>query len=687
MLHIRLFDHLSLWFAERRLPPSGRREVDRLLAYLVLKPGDPIGRAQVAEALWPGLDPSRALGSLRPALSRLQSYLCDHATLAPGQAPWLLVDRSSVGWNTAAPFRVDALEFEARCATLLDAPGRGGEADGQGDPIPAIEATLRQYGGPLLRDFGDDWVIASRLRLESAWLALQAHLAVLLAQSGQHERAVEAATQAMAAADDPLWELGHRTLMQVYALAGNRIKALDQFERCREALHGDLGSAPSPDTSRLAEAIRLGELTHDRSSSGGAVAGGASLGGRLRPAGARPGLDVPVANSPLIGPWRVNEVVSRLEGARLLTLTGPIGAGKSRVAAAAAARLAADLAGGVRWLDLAALGRSVSLAAGLAEALDLPAAGAGAIAARLGRSPSLLVLDNVEGRVAECAALVAELLAADPAPRILVTAHEPLALHDERVWQVPLLGFPDRAPAASDALAAEATALFGHRAARYGRPVGQDALARAAVETICRRLDGLPWAIELAAACTRGQSLADIAARVEANPLALLDEAGPGLVGPRHCSFTAALESSFARLDPAAQALLARVAAFRGPFSVRQAEVLAAGDWGGGIDLPAATVLDGLDRLVAGAWIAVDINAAAAARHRLLGVIRHFGLRKLGGGELAAAFRHQDEALGIDNALDGRGHDVQRDHDRPHPDHHPRPNQGAGGARAGQWGW
>jgi predicted ATPase/DNA-binding SARP family transcriptional activator len=623
MLRIRLFGHLALAADDMPLPPSGRREVDRLLAYLLLTRDDPGYRDRVAIVLWPNAGREAALDKLRPTLSHLQAYLRAHAGLPEGGA-WLLSDRSSVAWNPAAPCWLDVDAFEDGAAVL----------DGAGDPpvetaIEALRAALAVYTGPLLREFGDPWAVEASDRCEALATRLQTELARLLEQAGQRQAAVEVARQLVAR--DTLSEDSHALLIGLLARSGDRSGALAQLDACRASLDQAFGVAPSAETRALvADLGALPRLSTD--SFAGEEAGARRRSTEIAtPLMRLPATAAPNHATPLVDFRRVDRIRQLLAAARLLTLTGPPGCGKSRLAAAAVAEHAAATAGELWWVDVAAPGADTALRAILARAGG-PAPTTGDAAAPV-VVPALVVLDNADAAAA-CAELAAVLLSNDPRARILATGREPLFVDGEVVWSVPLLDTAPEADARKLARPSEAATLFLDRAARWGR-VGQPAGADlAAIEAICRRLDGLPLAIEVAAAWT-----------AEREPSAILRSLDDGAWLARTCPDAAsrfttladALEGSTVRLDDSARALFRRLAVLDPPFSLEQAEAVGAGDLGGG-DVPVDRVLDLLAQLVDASLVVADVNSMAPCRHRLLQVVRQFAWIELtGAGELAAA--------------------------------------------------
>lgn len=321
----------------------------------------------------------------------------------------------------------------------------------------------------------------------------------------------------------------------------------------------------------------------------------------------------------------LRQLESSLRTDRLVTLTGAGGAGKTRTAIEAAHRVAAHFAGGAWMIDLSSLDAGSRIAESAIRALGVKDAGGatdplGSLVSELANRRVLLLIDNCEHLVEEVAAFARSLLEVCSGLTFLATSREPLGVEGEQVIALPPLELP--APTASDALATEAVRLFVSKA-RARQPRYE--IAATEVETaaeICRRLDGLPLAIELAAAQTRALSLPEILLRVESSPLTLVGgRGGPG----RHQSLARVIEWSYLLLPPAEQRLLARLSVFRDGWSLRGAELVA-----GGEGLDRWEVCDCLSRLVERSLVEVRIpEGAGPARYRFLELVRSFARERL----------------------------------------------------------
>lgn len=323
---------------------------------------------------------------------------------------------------------------------------------------------------------------------------------------------------------------------------------------------------------------------------------------------------------PLVGP------------VRLLTLTGAGGSGKTRLAREVAATVASNFAR-IGWIDLAPLADADVVAEYVGKALHVPeradASALRTLVATIGNEGVLLVLDNCEHLVDACAKLVESLLRACPRLTVLATSREALGVACETAWLVPPLG------------AAEAMQLFADRARATLPAFALTENNKSAVLEICRRLDGIPLAIELAAARVRVLSPEQIASRLD-DAFRLLS-AGSRTALPRHRTLRATMEWSFALLGAREQVLLRRLAVFTGSFTLDAAEAVCAGE-----SLEVEDILDGVAALVDKSLVVMEAGDGVA-RYRLLETVRQYGVERLTEADEVAALekRHAEQFLSI----------------------------------------
>jgi predicted ATPase len=338
--------------------------------------------------------------------------------------------------------------------------------------------------------------------------------------------------------------------------------------------------------------------------------------------------------------------------ARLVTLTGPPGAGKTRLAQEVARRALGEFEGGIWFVGLASLVDPELVLSTIAEALGVLSGSAGspteALTARLRDRATLLVLDNFEHLTA-AATDIAELLEAAPALRILVTSRTSLHLSAEREYALPPLDLPQPEMTASDALRTDAVELFSRRAT-VAQPSFHVSEANAQdVVELCRRLDGLPLALELAAARVKLLPLPAILARVD-HPLTLLT-GGPRDLPARHQSLRAAVAWSYDLLDAAAQELFRRLSVFRGGWTIEGAAAAFA-------DRPGdpESLLESLGVLLDSSLVARDPSEDADPRFTMLETLREFAADRLddaGETDLVRA-RHANHHVALLEQLEPR---------------------------------
>jgi len=599
--------------------PWRRRKAGALLKLLALAPGRTLARDEVLAALWPELAPETAAENLRQALHAARAALT-----AAGAAEGTLARQG----EQLALAPDDALGIDAADFARMALAARGD------DPAP-YEAALALYPGDLLpADRYEDWAAGPRETLRATSLRLLDRAAAVHAVRGDTARALVALERLVAA--EPTDEEAHVALMRAHALAGRRGRALHTFARLRAALRRDLDVAPLPETLTLHRAIA------DRS---------------FPPAGAARRDNLPAPLTSFIG--RATEraaLVALLTDAaapRALTLTGAGGGGKTRLALAVARDLVATdtYPDGVWIVDLAPLADPLLVPEAVAAALGIGATAGGTIvetlATALAPKRLLLLLDNCEHLADACAALVAPLLAAAPGVRILATSRAALHLPGEMLHRVPPLAVPP--PGAHDPAsvgASDAVQLFVDRA-RWRRPdFAVDRDNAAALATICGGLDGLPLALELAAARIELLPPVALAARLD-DALALL-QGGDRAAPSRQRTLRATLDWSYDLLGGEERALLRRLAAFSGGFTLDAAEAVCADD-----ALPVGAILGALAGLLDQS-LALAPDGDGASRFALAETVRQYAAARLAeAGEDAATYaRHAAHFLALAEGAD-----------------------------------
>jgi predicted ATPase/DNA-binding SARP family transcriptional activator/class 3 adenylate cyclase len=555
------------------------RKARGLVKLLALTPEHSLHRERAIEALWPDRDPSAASNNLRQALFVARRAL--DSCGEDGAARITLVH--DVLALAPDGLRIDVEVFEAAAAEAERSPS-----------VDRYRAAIGLYGGELLpEDRFEGWAGARREALRERHLILLVDLARLYENDGDHAAAIAALQQALL--DEPLHERVHRELMRIFALTGRRQRALAQFHLLRESLRREFEDEPDDDTRRLYQEI----LTRSLGAEGTAEPAPAPR--RADPSPRRDG-NLPLQLTSFVGREReLGEIIGLARRARLLTLTGPGGCGKTRLSLEAAGALLRDTPGGAWFVELAGLsdGALVPHAVGAVLGVESRSARSSeaAVAAHVGDRQLLVVLDNCEQVVGACARFAEGLLAACPNLLVLATSREPLHVAGEVNWRVPSLSPP------------EAERLFAERASGVSSRFELSEENAAAVGEICRRVDGIPLAIELAAARVGVLAPAQIAEHLR-DSLAVL-AAGRRTALTRQQTLTATLDWSHALLDEDERTLFRRLAVFAGSCDLEAVKEVCEGE------------LDVLGRLVDKSLVVVD-EQDGTARYRLLDIVRHY---------------------------------------------------------------
>jgi non-specific serine/threonine protein kinase len=577
-----------------------RRKVEALLAYLVLHP-QAHTREHLATLFWGDSPDAQARTSLRTSLAVLRKYLGDDL---------LNADRETIQLNPHYPIWVDAQEF-----SISDF--RFQLAEISESKIENLKSKLELYQGELLAEFYDDWVLNARERYR-AW-----YLEALLALT-QHARAQSDYERAIASVQpvlvvDAANERAHQHLMFCYAASGNRQAALAQYAQCVEALRVELGVEPSPETQALYHWIKQTPTTAP------------ALAARIT--------NLPIPLTSFIGRkhelTELKMLLSRDDATnRLYTLTGAGGSGKTRLSIQVATDLLDAFKDGVWWVELAALTEAALVLQTIAKTLDVSERPSQPLAETLTdylqSKQVLLVLDNCEHLIAACAQWVEFLLSHCPHLKILATSREALGITGETIIPVPTLPVPP-APAESLTqllLAYEGIRLFVERARAVQTDFALTEQNAAAVAHIVRRLDGIPLALELAAARVKVLSITEIAARLD-DRFSLLTS-GSRTALPRQQTLRALIDWSYELLTPLECALFSRLSIFIGGFTLEAVEYVVQG-------LTSHAQCEGVDGTVGGKHSSLDLlmrlvdkslviaeQHDSATRYRLLDTIRAY---------------------------------------------------------------
>jgi predicted ATPase/DNA-binding CsgD family transcriptional regulator len=342
------------------------------------------------------------------------------------------------------------------------------------------------------------------------------------------------------------------------------------------------------------------------------------------------------------------EVRRLVGGSRLVTLTGPGGAGKTRLALQVAAGLLDGSGEGVWFADLAPLADPDLVAAAVADVLGVRQEAGRPVVETLveavGGRGLLVVLDNCEHVISACAKLADVLLRGCPSLALLATSREPLGIDGEHVYRVPSMSTPADGADPETIWASEAVRLLADRAAAQGVPLAGDGPAAEVAGRICRRLDGMPLAVELAAARLRVMPAAQLDARLDERFALLTGGSRAGL--PRQQTLRAMVDWSWELLTAPERTVLARLSVFAGGFGLAAAEAVAADP-----EVPAAEVLEHLGALVDKSLVQFDDSPAGQGRYRLLETVRQYAASRLDAQNPAAArAAHRDYYLALAEA-------------------------------------
>ena len=579
------------------------RKAASLTKLLALAEGHRLHRERVMYLLWPDLTKKAASNNLRGAIHAARRALGEEGSRC------LVSEDESLVLCPGSELWVDAEAFEE--AALAARHSR--------DPA-AYRAAIDLYAGDLLPgDRYEDWTEVRREGLRQLYLGLLIDLAGLREERDEYGPAIEALK--IAVGEEPTNEGAHASLMRLHSHCGRPEQALAQYERLRDALSRDLGTQPSPTTRRLRDEIASGRHT---------TASSATPSLREEESSGADGHNLPAPRTSFVGrEIEMIEVKRTLAMTRLLTLTGAGGSGKTRLALEVAGDLVSAYPDGVRLARLAPLSESGLVAQAVGGALGVserPDQGlADTLADDLRDKKLLLVVDNCEHLVAAAARLIEGILDSCPRLKVLATSREPLGVSGEVNWVVPSLSLPDTADGESTVegrMRYEAVRLFVDRT-RLRLPDFELTRENAgAVVRVCRKLDGIPLAIELATARMGILAVEQVAQRLEVS-LDVLKGASRS-AAPRQQTLRATLDWSHRLLSETERALLRRLSVFAGGGTLEAVEAVCSGE---GIEQD--DVLDLLGDLVDKSLVVARTGTDGAMRYWMLEIIRQYAREKL----------------------------------------------------------
>jgi len=621
-----LLGPLTVWSSAGAPVTVPGRKVRALLADLLVHAPRPVSADRLIDDIWADEPPAKATGALQAKVSQLRGVL----------------ERAEPGGRDRLVFRLPGyvLDVEADEVDSCRFAVLTGQARATDDPrsrVTLLTDALALWRGPALADVSDQpFARATVARLEDERLVAVEELVEARLALGEHDAVAAELTELVA--QHPLRERLRATYMRALYRAGRQSEAVNSYAALRHRLVEEQGLDPSPELVALHVAI----LNHDPALEAEPRAPGPSV------HESRYNLPRPLTR--LVGrDDAVAEVCQRLQSERLVTLTGSGGVGKTRLATATAGEVVVAFTDGVCLVELASLvplappgdGGDRHAAAAVAEAvmaaLGIRDAAASRttvvdrLAAALSTRQLLLLLDNCEPVIDGVARLVGGLLAAAPGLHVLATSQVPLGLAGEVVWSVPPLG------------PSGAMQLFVERATGAAPGFALDDGNRPTVDAICRRLDGIPLALELAATRVRALGVDEVASRLD-DRFRLLSS-GYRRAPARQQTLRATIDWSWDLLTVPDRALLRRLAVYEG--------------WA----LDAVDDVDGLARLVDRSLVTV-VDRTDGLRYRLLESVAAYGIERLReAGELAdVQERHNHHYTELAEQADTgvRGHDQRR---------------------------
>jgi predicted ATPase/DNA-binding SARP family transcriptional activator len=588
-----------------------KRKALALLIYLVIEVDRPHTRESLLGLLWPEHSTAAAQNNLRVTWSQLQKSL--EKTQEDGP-PYLLANRLDLQFNPLSRYELDVRLFR----NLIEACRihvHPGQPEDCAECAARLVQAMKLVRGPFLDGFSlpdcpafDEWLLVQRERLHLQIIATTEQLASFYERGGQLSEAERSIRRLLEY--DPLSESAYRQLMRVLARADQRGAALDAYETCRRVLATELGLAPAVETVRLAEQIR-GLAPFESHSAH---------------------IALPPVMTRFFGRQQESahlvDLLSR-RTVRLVTLAGPGGVGKTRLAIEVARRMAGVFAHDICFIELAGVADESSVGDAVAAALRLPTntghSSTDVILDYLRDKTMLLVLDNCEHLVKACARLVETLCQEAAGLTVLGTSRVPLHLANEHVvrlepFATPVFSSAER-PTVADSLSFDSIQLFTNRAAQSLLHFKLTDVNVSAVARICQQLDGIPLAIEIAAAQTRTLPIEVIAERLDQR-FAWLNRPATGTM-PRQRTLRTMIDWSYGLLSAPERSFLRRLSVFAGGWTLEAAEAIIA---------PGESCAETLTMLVDHSLVVFGADAGRR-RYAMHETIRQFAQEQLRGSE------------------------------------------------------
>ena len=591
------------------------KSVQALLAYLVCTAERPSSREQLMDLLWPGMSLKSAQANLRQTIYRLRQLIPEVQGPNGEPVPLLITNRQTIQINPDASSCVDVHEF----VSLIDS-----------DPEKAIEL----YRGDFLTDFYladsetfEEWANNQREVYRRQVLEAMEAVTAVSIQNSNYEKAIQLAQRQLEI--DNLRESSHRQLMEGLARNGRRREALSHYENLCQLLQTELAIEPSQETRTLIDTIRADNFAEKTDTPN-------RLGVKIRNERKRPSHNLPQRVTSFIGREKEIEAIINLIGEnRLVMLTGVGGIGKTNLSLQVARNIQETFRDGVWWIELAPISDPNLIAQTTASALGLRESAERSIQesvlAYLQKRQCLLILDNCEHLINGVAQFVQLILQQCADVKILASSREALSVPGERPYPVPPLTLPENELGLEEWQQYEAIRLFVERTQIVLPDFQLTADNAKTLVKICQRLDGIPLAIELAAARMKILTTTQIAERLD-DCFRLLTT-GSRAALPRQQTLRALIDWSWELLTEEEQHLLRRLSVFAGGMDLEAGEAICASE-----DLPAYACLDLLNELVNKSLVIAKREQGEETRYYLLETIRQYAQERLTAAEESKTF-------------------------------------------------
>jgi predicted ATPase/DNA-binding SARP family transcriptional activator len=577
------------------------RKAQALMVYLACT-SKTYARDALAGTFWSESSPSQAMSNLRDVIHTLRKHL----------NPFVDISRYSIGLNPEAQAWIDVAELDNSLAALRD-----GDDTITIERANKIEEALDLYQKDFLDGFYvrgahgfEEWLVVERERIRLTTLDALVLLVKHHSKEGNCQKGIHFARRTLEL--EPLMEVSHQQLMLLLASCGRSSEALIQYKACQKVLQEELGIEPSEETKEIYRKLLKGEKLP------GAFAG--------RP---RHNLQLPQSN-PIGRGEELVQIAEQLEdpACRLLTLIGVGGIGKTRLGLRAASEALDRYPDGVWSVELAAFNEAEILPDKIASVFGVSAqeakSGIGVtdvLVDFLKDKSLLLVLDNCEHLIEVCADFAEVLLNGCPNVKVLATSREAFGIREERLFHVSPLALPPKELPLEELEIYPAIQLFLERAGSARPRFGLTSENSAALAEVCWQLEGIPLAIELAAARVKVISLDQIARRLQ-DRFQLLT-GGPRTALPRHQTLQATMDWSYDLLSELERSLLRRLSVFSGGWTLKAAEKVAS--FG---QVEEKDVLDLLSQLVDKSLVLVE-EWGNRVRYGMLETVRQYGAHML----------------------------------------------------------